>query len=78
MLLALFLSAPADAGSSGVSCQTAEECWLDPDGKAIKRPAKFRGRQHPRGDCGKNLVWLRNRLSCEENICVVTHIGDKC
>ena len=75
VLLALFLGS-SDAGT--VSCKTVADCWLDDGGGAIARPAKFRGRQLPRGDCGANILWLRNRLSCEQQLCVAVHVGDKC
>jgi hypothetical protein len=45
---------------------------------AIKRPKKYRGKEFPRGDCGANHHWLANRLSCENNVCTVMHIGDRC
>lgn len=67
---------PVDAGV--VSCQTVSDCWLGPDGSAIKRPARFKKKQLPKGDCGKNLLWLRNRLTCEENVCKATFMGDAC
>ena len=82
-LLALLLSdvppppTVVDAGVA-VSCRTVNDCWLAPDGKAIPRPAKFKFRQLPKGDCGKNLLWLRHSLQCEANQCVATFRGDAC
>ena len=92
-LLALFLSGTPDAGmtvapdagasvaldaGTGAACKTVAECWLDDSGKAIKRPAKLKGRKLPAGNCGSNLLWLRNRLSCDDNVCVSKHVGDMC
>jgi hypothetical protein len=71
-------TAVPDAKAGAVPCQTIADCWLDADGKAIARPKRFRSKPVPRGDCGKNLVWLRNRLTCEANVCAVTFIGDRC
>ncbi|MBK7857336.1 MAG: hypothetical protein IPJ65_01680 [Archangiaceae bacterium] len=76
MLVAWLLS--AEPVVSTVPCQTVAECWLDADGKAVARPRAKKGRALPRGDCGKNILWLRNRLSCEQRFCVVQFIGDKC
>jgi hypothetical protein len=64
--------------ADGVSCKTIDDCWLGPGGVAIKRPKKYRGKEFPRGDCGANHHWLANRLSCEDNLCKVTHVGDTC
>lgn len=76
LLIALVTSTP-DAGV--VSCKTVSDCWLDADGHAIARPKKFKGKALPRGDCGKNLLWLRNTLECSDaGLCVATHVGDKC
>lgn len=61
-----------------VACQTVADCWLDSDGHAIRRPKQHAKKPIPRGDCGKRLLWLRHRLSCEENVCVAIRIGDKC
>jgi len=61
-----------------VPCETVDDCWLDAGGKAIKRPARFRKKRIPHGDCGKNLLWLRHILSCEKNRCVSQFIGDRC
>ncbi|MBL8914094.1 MAG: hypothetical protein JNM17_25545 [Archangium sp.] len=66
----------ADGGV--VSCQTVNECWLAPDGSPMPRPARFKKKPLPKGDCGKNLLWLRNRLTCEENVCKSTYMGDAC
>lgn len=82
-LIALMLSllaAPAAApvAVSPVPCQTVADCWLAADGQPIARPKHKRGRALPRGDCGKNLLWLRHRLSCEAQVCVAVRIGDKC
>ncbi|MFO0575739.1 MAG: hypothetical protein U1A78_17215 [Polyangia bacterium] len=77
----LWLLAALPAGRvtvSTVPCKTVSDCWLDEDGKPIARPHAKRGRKLPRGDCGRNLLWLRNRLSCEDNVCVARHIGDAC
>lgn len=63
---------------SAVPCKTVADCWLAADGQPIGRPRSKRGRALPRGDCGKRLVWLRNRLSCENQVCVAELIGDKC
>lgn len=63
---------------STVPCKTVADCWLDQDGRPIARPPAKRGRTLPRGDCGKNLLWLRNRLSCEQNVCTTRFIGDAC
>lgn len=61
-----------------VACKTVADCWLDGDGHAIPRPKKHAKKPIPRGDCGSKLLWLRHRLSCEENVCVALRIGDKC
>lgn len=63
---------------SEVPCKTVADCWLDGEGKPIARPKAKRGRSIPRGDCGKKLLWLRTRLSCENQVCTAQHIGDKC
>lgn len=63
---------------SEVPCKTVADCWLDEEGAPIKRPKAKRGRSVPRGDCGRNLLWLRNKLSCENQVCTAQHIGDKC
>ncbi len=76
-LLVLWLLS-AEPVVSTVPCKTVAECWLDEEGKPIPRPRSKKGRAVPRGDCGKNLLWLRHRLTCEENVCVSLNIGDKC
>jgi hypothetical protein len=63
---------------SEVPCKTADDCWLDPAGRPIPRPKAKRGRQPPRGDCGNNLMWLRTRLRCENQVCVAVNVGDRC
>lgn len=64
---------------SDVACKTVADCWLDADAKPIARPKAKKGRPLPRGDCGRNILWLRTRLTCsEENVCVAEHVGDKC
>lgn len=79
LLLALLLAAEPDPRTvSTVRCETVAQCWLDPSGKPIARPKKFARRPLPRGDCGKNLVWLRNVLTCEEQVCVARFVGDAC
>lgn len=75
LLLTLLLAAD---GGTPVACQTVADCWLDPQGAAIPRPAKRKGQKLPKGDCGKNLLWLRHRLSCEEQVCKVQFMGDAC
>jgi len=63
---------------STVPCKTVAECWLDDDGKPVARPKRFKGRKLPKGDCGKNLLWLRHVLSCEQAVCVAKFVGDRC
>jgi len=63
---------------STVPCKTVAECWLSDDGKPIARPKSKKGRPLPRGDCGKNLLWLDHKLSCENEVCVSQFVGDKC
>lgn len=76
LLIALVTSTP-DAGT--VSCKSVNDCWLDGEGHAIARPKKLKGRPLPRGDCGKNILWLRNLLECtDEGLCKATHVGDRC
>jgi hypothetical protein len=77
VFLALFLSTAPDGGVE-IPCQTVADCWLDVNGKAIKRPASKRGHPLPRGDCGNFKVWLRTQLTCEEHVCKAEHVGDKC
>jgi hypothetical protein len=84
MLTLLALLVVGDVPDAGpvapapVSCRTVNDCWLAPDGKAIPRPAKFKWRAIPRGDCGKNLLWLRHELTCTENQCVSRNRSDMC
>jgi len=61
-----------------IPCQTVADCWLDSAGHAIARPRRKRGQPIPRGDCGGNIVWLRNRLMCIDHVCAAVHIGDRC
>jgi hypothetical protein len=61
-----------------VPCKTVADCWLDADGNAIPRPKRFKGRRLPKGNCGGNILWLTNLLSCEEHVCVSMPIGDRC
>lgn len=68
----------ADPVKSDVACETVAQCWLDESGKAIARPKSKKGRALPRGDCGRNVLWLRNRLTCDEGVCVSQNVGDKC
>ena len=63
---------------STVPCKTVAECWLGPGGTPIARPKSMKGRKLPKGDCGKNLLWLRHELSCQQNVCVSTYVGDMC
>jgi hypothetical protein len=63
---------------STVPCHSVADCWLDESGKPIARPNRFKGKRVPKGDCGRNLLWLRNRLTCEGNVCVAENIGDAC
>ena len=63
---------------SQVPCETELDCWLDESGQPIARPKKAAGKPLPRGDCGKNLRWLRNELSCEKKVCVARLVGDRC
>ena len=76
-LLVLWFLA-AEPVVSTIPCKTVAECWLDEDGKPIARPKSKKGRPIPKGDCGKNLFWLRNKLTCEDGVCVGQLIGDKC
>ena len=77
LMVSLVLRAPP-VSVSEVPCQTVAECWMDPDAKPIKRPKQHRGKPVPRGDCGRSLQWLRNRLACQQGVCTVTHVGDRC
>lgn len=76
LLVSLVLSSPPIV--SAVPCQTVADCWLDDSGNAIQRPKKLKNKPVPKGDCGKNLNWLRRRLSCDESFCTVQYVGDKC
>jgi hypothetical protein len=72
-------SPQADAGTPNqASCKTVADCWLDDDGNAIARPKSQRGRPLPKGNCGENLLWLRNVLECQQGFCASKHIGDMC
>jgi hypothetical protein len=75
LVLAALLSTD---GGRPVACATVADCWLDPKGAVIPRPAKLKGKKLPQGDCGKNLLWLRHRLTCEEQVCTVKYVGDAC
>lgn len=77
MLSLLAAAVPANPGTV-IPCKTVADCWLDKEGKPIPRPRAKRGRPIPSGDCGKNLLWLRTRLSCEQQVCVAVNIGDAC
>ncbi len=78
-MLWLLAAAPSERiHISTVPCKSVADCWLDADSNPIARPQSKRGRALPKPDCGKNIQWLRNRLSCEQQVCVVEHIGDKC
>lgn len=65
---------------STVSCRSVADCWLDAQGRPIARPRGKRGLKLPRGDCGRNLIWLRNRLLCteQEHVCASQFMGDAC
>lgn len=76
--LLVFGLARAAGAEEPVACRTVADCWLSPSGDPVKRPKRHRGKPLPRGDCGKNLRWLRNLLTCEESVCTVKRIGDKC
>ena len=81
MILLPLLASVVLSGSpivSDVPCETVADCWLDADSKPIARPKKFRGKPVPHGDCGRKIQWLRNKLSCEQNLCTVLNIGDRC
>ena len=82
-LLALIISILTSASSarttvSIVPCKTVADCWLDADGAPIARPKAKRGQPLPRGNCGDKHNWLSTRLSCENQVCVAVHRGDKC
>jgi hypothetical protein len=38
----------------------------------------MRGRPIPKGNCGENLLWLRNVLECKDSVCSAKFIGDMC
>ena len=91
MMAAVCVSQVPDAGAkqeqrdfrrittSSVPCKTVAECWLDGAGKPIARPKKFKGKPLPKGECSsRGLLWLRNKLSCEENVCRAEFVGDMC
>ncbi len=78
LALLLCVPAPAARAEEPVACRTVADCWLSPSGEPVRRPKRHRGKPLPRGDCGKNLRWLRNILTCEESVCTVKRIGDKC
>lgn len=79
LVLGLVAASPEDRVTvSTVPCRTVADCWLSADGKPIRRPKTQRGRAFPDGDCGKHLVWLQNRLTCENHVCVAELIGDRC
>ncbi len=85
LILAALLVGPTDPTRdasrtivSDVACESVAQCWLDDEGKPIARPRRLRGKPIPRGDCGRNLKWLRNRLTCQEQRCAAVRIGDKC
>jgi len=79
LLTALWTSeAASDTAPGGVPCDTVAQCWLDPAGKAIKRPVKYAGRRIPQGDCSGKLVWARHRLLCLEHRCESIPIADMC
>ena len=63
---------------AAVPCQSVKDCWLDDEGRAIRRPARYRGRHLPKGDCGAHLRWLRHALTCEEGVCTSRDVGDRC
>jgi hypothetical protein len=76
LVAALLLSqAPAVPAPA---CKTVNDCWLDAQGHAIERPKKHRGKKLPKPDCGNNILWLRNELTCEQNVCVAVFRGDRC
>lgn len=72
------VSTPDRRTVSDVPCKSVKDCWLDPDGKPEARPKAFRNKPIPRGDCGSHLLWLRNELSCEQDRCTATFVGDAC
>ena len=80
LALALFLlgADPERTTVSEVPCKTVADCWLDDHGMPVARPKSQKGKKLPRGDCGKNLLWLRNKLTCTEGKCSAENVGDKC
>lgn len=80
LLVTALLAADPDPrrSVSEIACQTEAQCWMDADAKPIARPKKMKGKAFPRGDCGGRLLWLRNKVECQENVCVVRHVGDRC
>jgi hypothetical protein len=78
LLAHLLLADPQPDAGLEVACTTVDDCWLDERGNAIPRPKKFKKRAPPRGDCGKNKLWLRHELTCTENRCVSRFRGDRC
>lgn len=78
-LLGLPSQVPAErAAPAPAPCKTVDDCWLDGSGAAIRRPARFKGKPLPQGNCGSRILWLRTELRCDEGICVARHRGDKC
>ncbi|MBS1151739.1 MAG: hypothetical protein H6Q89_3437 [Myxococcaceae bacterium] len=78
LIASLLLATAPRVTVSAVACQSVADCWLDEEAKPIKRPKQHRGKPLPAGDCGKKLKWLRNRLACEQSVCTVTFVGDRC
>ena len=80
VFLCLWSGARADVSvpETSVPCRTVADCWLASDGHAIARPKKERGKRIPTGDCGGHILWLRNRLSCQDQQCVAAFVGDRC
>jgi hypothetical protein len=70
--------APASAAPTLPSSPPASAPAVTERGNAIARPKRYRGKPLPRGDCGKNLHWLRHRLVCEGGVCVSRNVGDMC
>jgi hypothetical protein len=79
-LVVWLLSSPAlfEVTVSTVPCKTAADCWLDAEGRPIARPERVKGKKIPRGDCGRQILWLRHRLTCEKSVCTSQYVGDKC
>ena len=93
LVASLLLNQSPDAGSpvtpdtgearrvqtSTAACTTVAECWLDADGKPIARPKKFKGKKLPKGTCSTSgLLWLRHKLTCQQNLCTAEFVGDMC